>query len=986
MRKEPFLDVPKARYGDFVLTKIIPIAELKSTLRELVHEPTGASVIHLECDDPENLFCLSFKTLPFSANGVAHILEHTVLCGSRKFPVKDPFFSMNRRSLNTFMNALTGSDFTCYPAATQVEKDFYNLLEVYIDAVFHPQLKEVSFLQEGHRLEFSEPANPKSPLEYKGIVYNEMKGSLASGDSRLWHAMLAALFPDLPYGFNSGGEPKEIPELSYEELIAFHETYYHPSRCLFFFYGNFPLKKHLDFIAEHALKHVPKVPPLRHLPLQPRFPKPRTFEERFPINEGEELENKAMIAFGWITAPLIEQDEVLALSVLDSILMDTDASPLKILILKSGLCVHADSYIDTDMSEVPYLIVCKGCEKESAEALEKTLFDSLKKIVKQGIPKHLIDTAIHQLEFSRTEIAGDSSPFGLTLFMRSALAKQHGCPPENALTLHALFEKLITNTKNPDYFPSLIQKYFLNNTHFVRLSMIPDPDLATQENAEERKKLDAIQKNLTKEQIETILQNTKSLSQYQKETEHQNLDILPKVGLTDVPVLVHDFPLHQHKFGDLQVFHHECFTNQILYADIILDLPELQEEDLPYLQLLVSILPEIGAGKRDWAANLEFTQTHTGGVGAATSLHVQLDAPSTMKPSFVLRGKALYRKVDKLFLLMKDMLTKPSFDDRDRIKELILQIDTSLQNRFNRSALKYALQLALSGFSTPSHLSNLMQGLPYYKQVQQIAKMSSKNIDAIIEKFLDLKERIFSQKAPHLVLSCDEKMYHELSQKNFFDLDKLPSSEKPAWKNSFTPTPVSSQARVISSPVAFTVEAFQSIHYIHPHAPAMSCVMPLFENKILHRKVREEGGAYGSGAAFSSTFGNFYFHSYRDPNIAQTLSTFHEAIEELHSGKFTEADLEEAKLGVIQSMDLPVAPGSRAHVAYSWWRDGRTKEMRQHYRNRLLALTKHDVIQALEKEILPKKDQGVVVTFAGREQLEKENALLGPKALPILAL
>ncbi|MBS0627160.1 MAG: insulinase family protein, partial [Verrucomicrobia bacterium] len=268
---QTFLGHPGEKYKDFTALTCTKIKELDCFFRELVHTPTGAHIIHIENDDPENLFCLSFRTLPQNSRGAPHILEHTVLCGSKRFPVKDPFFSMTRRSLNTFMNALTGSDFTCYPAASQVEKDFYNLLDVYIDAVFYPELKKESFLQEGCRLEFEEASNPKTPLQFKGIVYNEMKGSLSSSDSRMWHAVLEALFPDLSYAYNSGGDPKDIPDLSYEELIEFHKTYYHPSRCLFFFYGNLSLKNHLDYITEKTLKDTLPLSPLPPIPRQPRF-------------------------------------------------------------------------------------------------------------------------------------------------------------------------------------------------------------------------------------------------------------------------------------------------------------------------------------------------------------------------------------------------------------------------------------------------------------------------------------------------------------------------------------------------------------------------------------------------------------------------------------------------------------------------------------------------------------------------------------------
>ncbi len=358
--KSPFLKTIGERYGDFVVTKCLEISELNCTLKELKHEPSGAQVMHIANDDPENLFCLSFKTYPASSNGAAHILEHTVLCGSRKFPVKDPFFSMNKRSLNTFMNALTGSDFTCYPAASLNEKDFYNLMDVYIDAVFHPELKKMSFLQEGHRLEFTDPKDPKTPLEYKGIVFNEMKGSLSSVDTRLWHALMQSLVPDLPYAFNSGGDPRFIPELTYPELIAFHETFYHPSRCLFFFYGNLPLRQHLDFIAEKALKNVPSLPPIPPLKKQRRFTAPIHREMRYPVSESDALSERAIIAFSYLTAELLDQEEVLALSVLDCVLMETDASMLKSALMESGLCIHAEGYMDTEMSEVPYAMSVKG--------------------------------------------------------------------------------------------------------------------------------------------------------------------------------------------------------------------------------------------------------------------------------------------------------------------------------------------------------------------------------------------------------------------------------------------------------------------------------------------------------------------------------------------------------------------------------------------------------------------------------------------------
>jgi hypothetical protein len=977
-----FLSKVDEKYDGFVVKKILELEELNCILRELVHEPSGAIVMHLENDDPENLFCLAFETLPYNSNGVAHVLEHTVLCGSKKFPVKDPFFAMTRRSLNTFMNALTGSDATCYPAASQVEKDFYNLLEVYLDAVFHPLLKEASFLQEGHRLEFTEPKDPKTPLQWKGIVYNEMKGALSSPDTRLWHETMAKLVPDLTYAYVSGGDPKVIPSLTFEQLISFHEIYYHPSRCLFFFYGNFPLKKHLDFIAEKELKRVSKQQPLPPMPLQKRFSEPVYHETGYPIAEGEDLNKKTFIVFGWLTAPVRDQDDILALTVLDAILMETDASLLKLPLLQSGLCLAADAYFDTEMSEAPYLIVCKGCEKKDAQELEHLIMKTLEKIIDDGIPEHLIEAAIHQLEFSRTEITGDHAPYGLTLFMRSALSKQHGAQPENALLIHSLFNKLLERAKDKSYLPGILKKYLLCNKHLVRLVLEPDVNLAANEALEEQKRLEAITEKLTPKEIKAVLKQTEALARYQKETEGQNLEVLPKVSLNDVPVLARDFQLDEKH----HVFHHDCFTNQIVYADLAFDLAHIDEADLPYAQLLATILPELGMGSRSYTENLEFLQANIGGLTTMLSLHVQATDVHAMRPAFTIRGKALYRKAKELFTVMKEMSTSFRLDDEKRIEELVMQIHTALQNRMNRNAMRYASQLALSGFSPAVKINNIWHGLPYMKTIQAIAENIGDNMPLLLEKLHAVKDKVVSLSNPSLVLSCDAKMHSRLHKENFYGLLQLPHRATAPWGGNYPVEPAPSQGRIIASPVAFTCEAFKTVSYIHPHAPALALAAHLLDNKILHPKIREQGGAYGCGATFVPMTGHFTFHSYRDPHIARTLQTFVESAEAIASGAFEERDLEEAKFGMIQQFDSPIPPGSRAAAAYVWRREAKSHEMRQKYRDTLLALTPKEVQRVTAKEILPKVGHGVVVSFAGKELLEQENELLGQNRLPIIPI
>lgn len=958
-------------YKDFIITKHLQLKELQSALVELVHEPSGARILHIANDDPENLFCLSFQTLPSSSNGVAHILEHTVLCGSKKFPIKDPFFAMTRRSLNTYMNALTGQDFTCYPASSQVEKDFYNLLNVYLDAAFHPELKAVSFLQEGHRLELKDPKDLSGPLQFQGVVYNEMKGAMSSIESRLWEALIKNLTPDLPYGYNSGGSPKEIPDLTYEALKKFHQEFYHPSRCLFFFYGNLPLTQKLDALEE-TFKGVKKMAPLPELPKQKRFEHPVRVTEYYPIAAGESTDKKTQIAFAWLTSNVFHQTEILALTLIESMLADTDASPLTKALLKSGLCAQVESALDTEMSEVPWIIICKGAEGKDAEKIEKILFETLKSVT---FSKEDIEASLHQLEFQRTEIGAEGVPFGLSLFFRSALIQQHGCEPEMGLLIHTLFNDLRSRVEDPSYLSNLLQKLVINNPHFVRLTLKPDAELALEEAKEEQTRLEAIQSKLSTEERENILKQMKMLKEYQEEIEHQSLECLPKVTLKDVPKETKDFPLIQNG----NVFYHKCFTNQILYADLIFDLPEIREEELPLLSFLSEIIPELGSGERNYEETLAYQQSYIGSFDTALSLHVSRGNSDLCLPAFSLRGKVLERNAGKLFQLFMDTINKVDFSDTDRVRECLHQHATELANRLPRAAMSYAIQTSLSGNSISSYLHNQWHGLPYFQSVMNWMKSFDDNF---IEALKNLFTKVLGSSSYQLVIGCDGDHYNELERLKFYDL-KMPNRKTSPWTGNYPAPQAESQARIIAAPVAFNSLGLKTISSTDPLSPALLISTELMENLVLHKEIREKGGAYGSGATYTPSTGNFNFYSYRDPHLARTVGVFHQAIQKIAAKEFNERELQEAKLGVIQALDAPVAPGNRALLAYSLLRQGRTLETRTEFRQKVLNATADDIAESLKKHLTGL--DGTLVSFLGKELLEKEEKLLKSplKIIPI---
>lgn len=968
-------------YRGFCLVRVTQIEELQCRLYELKHIGSGAEVLHIATDDPENLFCLSFQTIPSNSNGVAHVLEHTVLCGSKKFPIKDPFFAMGRRSLNTFMNALTGADFTCYPAASQVSKDFYNLLEVYIDAVFFPTLSELSFMQEGHRLEFAVPEDINSPLMRKGIVFNEMKGALASPSTRLSEALNAALYPDITYGFNSGGDPKNIPELSYQQLCDFHSTYYHPSRCLFFFYGNMPLEAHLDFLGAHLLDNVEnrsKLPPIER---QKRYTSPVRRKEFYPARPDDSgQQDKVLVALGWLTCHILEQAELLALTVLAMTLADTDAAPLKQALQRSGLCKEVSCYLDSEVSEIPFVLVLKGCNEGQLEAIEHVVRQQLETIYSEGIPKHLVDNALHQLELARCEIGGDSGPFGLSLFFRSVLPKHHGASPEEGLRIHTLFAALRkTLETNPRYLEELLNKYLLQNAHCVSIELVPDNNLEEQEQQRERAALDALHHRLSTADKQHIAAQAKALMDYQKEQDDANLDVLPKVTLEDVPALGKEFPLSEEDVGDVKTFYHTCFTNGMVYADLVFELPDLAEEELPYVRLLTLLLPQLGCAGKGYVAMLELMQNCCAGIDISLALHTQAKNFSQCFPTITVHSHCLSRKADQMFPLMKAIIQSSDFSDVDRIQEVLLKHYTSLDSSINQEGMRYATNLACSALGSSGRISYAWYGLEYFQFVRNLAKNLPTALPALIEKLQSLRDRLFTASKPQLVICCDAAEFSRLKAVQFFQAACWghSSPEKTApWQPQYRPNEIVSQARLIGSQVAFSTKACQTVPYCHSAAPALLLATSLMENLILHPKVREQGGAYGAGASSNATAGIFYLYAYRDPHIKSTINAFDEALQRISDGEFDEDELEEAKLEAIQDLDDPVAPGSRAEVAYSWQRQGKTTQMRQNFREALLAVDAAAIQDAVKTYVLKQLKTAPFVTFAGRELIERENLIL----------
>jgi presequence protease len=967
------------RQENYEMIQQTELEELQATVTVLKHKTVGAQIVHIGNEDTENCFALSLRTYPSSSDGIAHILEHVALCGSEKYPLRDPFFEMTRRSLCTFMNAFTCPDYTCYPACTQNEKDFYNLLSVYLDAVFFPKLTRESFLQEGHRLAFDKLDDPTTRLKRQGVVFNEMKGEAACPDGRLARHLMKALFPDLPYQFDSGGDPQEIPKLTHTDLKAFHHEFYHPSRTLFYFYGNLPLEKHLAFLDQNLFFKKESLPPLPYLKLQPRREAPIQQKHFYPVAQNEE-EEKATFAFGWLTAHCHDLLEVTALEVLDILLTATDASPLTQALLETGLCKQVESLIETDLSEVPYHVTCRGCKEGAGEALFARIEKTFEEVKKEGFTEEQIEGALHQVELDRLEITNHGSPYGLTLFFKVAAQMQHGGNPIDALCIRALFKNLREKLRDSSYLPSLIDKYFLKNPHRVDLTLLPSKKLGAEEEEHERRELDSLKNSLSNQERAQIVQDSLKLYELQ-ESEEENLHLLPKIQSEDLCSQEKHYNLDFIK-GKLPLYHHDCHTNGFVYANLVFALPDLSVEELPYLRLAALFLPQVGTEKMGHKEHLQHMLNTTGGIKCWVDTNCQAENPAHMCPVFTIRGKALERHTPHLFSLFKDIIECANFKDRRRLKELLFQHLEFVEGSIHSSPLRYATTLASSSLSSHGAFNEGAYGLTYYSRLKEIVEEFTKRPESLIQGLTKIYHKILRVDQPDLILSCKAESAQKIIDQEFYGLGDLTTHPAMPWKGAFPLKEMHSQGRLISSRVGFTVQLFPSIPFNHPDSASLSLAAEILTATTLHKKVREQGGAYGSEAMHVQPSGYFYLYSYRDPNLKKTLSAFHEGILKLSQGKFNERNIEEAKCSLFQQLDAPLPPGGRAESTYLLDKSGQTLKARQAYRDRILAGDHHSIQAAIQSHLLPNLESGYSVTFGSQEYFDEENPLLS-KPLPL---
>lgn len=940
------------------------IDSLNVTVEEYRHKQTGALHYHIASDNAENVFLVALRTVPTDSTGVAHILEHTALCGSRRYPVRDPFFMMIRRSLNTFMNAFTSSDWTAYPFASKNRKDFNNLLDVYLDAVFFSRLEELDFAQEGHRLEFTEPDNKNSDLVFKGVVFNEMKGAMSSPTSVLWQTLSSHLFPTTTYHFNSGGDPEHIPDISYHELKAFYRKHYHPSNAIFMTFGDIPAHEHQQRFESLVLSHFSSQNDPIGISDEQRLSQPVIVEDSYAIDINEDTKNKTHVVLGWLLGHSIDMEAMLTAHLLSGVLLDNSASPLRHALETSPLGSAPSPLcgIEDSNREMSFMCGIEGSNPEQAAAVEKLIIDVLTDVATHGVAQENVEAVLHQLELSQREISGDGYPYGLHLILSGLPTAVHHGDVFSALNPDPVLKKLRAAIRDPDFIKKLVQKLLLNNPHRVRLTLCPDTELATQREQRERQRLRALRETLSDSDCEHIIQQTQALNARQMQKD--NPDILPKVELGDIPVSAPIITGHDRQIGKLPLRIYEQGTNGLCYQQIIARLPALDDDLLPLLSLYTRCIPELGYGERDYRASQHWIDSVSGGLHAYSSVRGHIDDVQKTSGFFTLSGKALVRNHAAFTELMQSAYTQIRFDELPRIRELIAQDRARREQSITGQGHSLAMAAASSGFSPAAALQNQLRGLQAIQQLKQLDNELDQDValEDLAEKFMRIHDQ-FRNTIDHLLVIGEADSQEQFCR----DLESYWGNEQTTAKASSdlalpTTCHATRQMWLTSTQVNFCARAYPSVPPNHPDAAALDVLAVFLRNGYLHRAIREVGGAYGGGASHDSDNAVFRFYSYRDPRMKETLEDFDQALDWLQSDSHEWRQLEEAILGIFGVLDKPGSPAGEAKEAFYNELYGRNHEFRQQYRERVLNVTLADLQRVGAEYLQPDKAATAIIT------------------------
>ncbi|MHB8507298.1 MAG: insulinase family protein [Candidatus Dormibacteria bacterium] len=938
-------------HAGFTVLRSEPLENLHGTYVELRHERTGARHLHVACDDDNNSFAVMFPTLPTTSSGVAHILEHVVLCGSERYPVRDPFFSMLPRSLSTFMNALTYADRTIYPFSSRNQKDFLNLLDVYLDSTFFPRLELDSFRQEGHHLDLASPDDPESELVIKGVVFNEMKGTMSAQAQVMGRGVGLALFPDLTYANNSGGDPERIPDLTWEELKAFHRRNYHPSNAVFLTYGSTPLASLLPIIEARVLSRFERLEVDNQIGTQTAFQEPRRLDLEWPGAAGTAGAPVGQALVAWATCDMADDYESLCMQALGELLLGNSASPLQNALITSGIgkaLAHGTGF-DGSFRQGVFAAGLRDIEPSRADEVQELVLQTLARVADEGIDPALVAATCHQIELGIRERSNAGFPYSLkTLLGAIAPAYQYGGDPVRSISPDADLERLGRESSVPGFFEDLVRRRLIQNRHRSLVTLRANPSGEADRAAAEAARLAAVRAALPPGGVEQVRLDAARLAASQEAI--QDTSSLPRLALSDIPPNVEPPPYEEIEMSGVPVSFYPQPTNGITYLDLRFDYSALTEAAQAHLPLLGECISEMGAAGLSYAEMAARVALRTGGISAHPGVAPR--AEGTFDRDFSISTLALERNQAEMVNILRDLSLSLEFDP-SRLRELVAEARTNAQNAVISSGHAFAAMAATSTLTAQGALNERLGGLTQLASLKALDDGGDAGLEAERAALESLLGELVSRAGLQVCVTADPGARDSILALVGGLIESLPPGQPRARTQPALTPAASRRAFSISGAVAYNAMVFPTVRYLDPDAPALAVLGHFLRATFLHREVREKGGAYGVAAQASANSGVMTMTSYRDPNVLATYASFEAARRAATEGPIDDADREEAILGASKEMDPLESPDTRGRRAWMQRLGGYTPEVRRTYKERLLAVTEADLRRVAARYLDP---------------------------------
>jgi len=960
-------------YNGFKLLEEKNIEELNSIGRIFEHEKSGAKLFHLENNDDNKVFSISFRTPPEDSTGLTHVLEHSVLCGSRKFPSKEPFVELIKGSLNTFLNAMTFPDKTMYPVASRNIKDFHNLMDVYLDAVFYPNIYKYPeiMMQEGWHYELE---NKDDELTYKGVVYNEMKGAFSSPESILMRKIQESLFPDTPYSFESGGDPDVIPELTYEQFINFHKKYYHPSNSYIFLYGDMDILEELKFINDEYLNNFDKLEINSEIAEQKPFTEEKKVIYNYPISYNEKEEDKTFLSLNFVIGKGTDRELSLAFDIIEHLLLETPAAPLKKALIDANLGKDVFGSYDNSILQPTFSIVVKNSNENKIEDFKKVIFDTLTTLVNNGIDKKLIESSINIKEFQLREAEYNGYPKGLMYGIRCMDSWLYGESP----FVHLEYQEALNSIKKAlttDYFEKLINKYLINNLHRSLVIIKPKKGLAEEKNEELRKKLANYKASLTENEISKIIENTHKLKERQETPDPQEiLETIPLLSLKDIEVKTEKLPLLEKDLLGIKTLFHPLFTSGIGYVNLYFDSSTVPQNLLPYISLLSSILGKIGTEKYSYEELSNIININTGGIRFSGEAFSECGSNTIFYPKFSVRAKALITKLPNLMEILGEILTHSKFDDEKRLKEIIQEMKSRLEMRMLQRGHTVAAKRVCSYFSPIAKYEETLMGLSFYKFIVDLESNFKDKVKEIIENLNKVSTLIFNKNNLLVSFTAEDK-YYKIFEENFPALFENLNDENLSYNDYKFEFGALNEGLMTSSKVQYVAKAYNFKELGYSYNGHLQVLKTIIGYDYLWNKIRVQGGAYGAFANFQWG-GNTVFSSYRDPNLKETLDVYSKAGDFIKNFDADNREMTKYIIGTISELDSPLTPAMKAIVSDEYYIRHVSYESLQKERTEILNTTKED-IKNLADLITDVMNQNYFCVLGSEEKIKDNKDIFG---------